>query len=303
MRKRKNKMKRNNLAWKIQQNTRDDAMAQGENIIEVTGISTLPINVFNIIKEEKPIHTEGDDFGDDFDGRLEYSGHRYLLVYNTKYNKEQYNKSQFHPRIRFTIAHELGHYFLETHRNMLRSGKMKYSCTTERFQAKKELELQADYFATGLLMPSKILSPLVNQASEPSLTTIKRTASQFQVSMTSMMLRWVKLSHFPCGVFSVNPKGLIEWGWVSEPLAETKAYRKNSKLISKDAQKFLSSAHFDQYSEEVGKGFLGDWVNTIHGNLSVEEFYAIMPFSKSLLVFIYAYEDEIMNADIGHSYH
>lgn len=293
MRNRKTQMKKNNLAWIIQQNIRDDAMAQGESIIDISDISTLPINVFDIIKEEKLIHTEGDDFGDDFDGRLEYLGHKYLLVYNTKYNKGQYNKSKFHPRVRFTIAHELGHYFLETHRNILRSGKIKYSCTTERFQAKKELELQADYFATGLLMPSKILSSVVNSVSEPSLATIQKIASQFQVSMTSMMLRWVKLSHFPCGVFSVNPEGRIEWGWVSERLVEIKACRKNSRIISKDAQRFLSTARFDKYSENIGKGFLSDWVVTIHENFSVEEFYATMPFSRSLLVFIFAYEDEI----------
>ena len=289
------KMKKNNLSWKLLQNVRDHAMAQGEGIIELSSIDSPPVEVFDIIKNEKVLHAEGADFGTDFDGRLEYLGHKYLLAYNTRYNRDQFDSATLHPRMRFTIAHELGHFYIESHRNILRSGKIRYTCTTERFQAEKELELQADYFATGLLMPSRILSQVINRTPEPYLSKIRDVANKFQVSLTSMMLRWVKLSHFPCGVFSINPDGAIVWGWLSEPLIEINSSWKNDRIASKDAGKFMTSSSFEKYREGAGKGLLSDWVRTPHDRLSVEESYCIMPYFRSLLVFIYAYEDELIS--------
>lgn len=290
-------MKKNNFSWKLLQNVRDYAMAQGEDIIELSNIVSPPVEVFDIIKKEKLLHAEGADFGADFDGRLEYLGHNYLLAYNTKYNRNQLDSAPaIHPRVRFTIAHELGHFYIESHRNILRTGKIRYICTTERFQVEKELELQADYFATGLLMPSQMLSPIINKIPEPTLGTIKEVAGKFQVSMTSIMLRWVKLSHFPCGVFSVNPNGTIAWAWTSEPLIEIKSFHKNNTIASQDAKNFIASSTFERYKEGSGKGLLNNWVSTPYNDLSVEESYCIIPYFRSMLVFVYAYEDELLNS-------
>lgn len=286
---------KNNLSWTIKKNIRNDAMAQGEDIAKIFEFNKLPVDPLFIIKEEPLLYAEGDDFADAFDGRLEYLGPKYLLVYNTKYNRRQ--GANLHPRVRFTIAHELGHYFLDAHRNLLRKGTTQYSCTTEKFNSAIEIELQADYFATGLLMPSGLVSPFVNRTSEPDLNAIKDIAGKCQVSMTSMMLRWIKLSHFPCGLFSVKLNGEISWGWVSETLFQLKAYRKLSYPKSADFKRFLETNSMTSYSEGTGKGFLGDWLITQYGKLSVEEFYAVMPYTQNVLVFIYAYEDEIMNAD------
>jgi hypothetical protein len=280
----------NKYSWKMAQVLRDYAMAQGEEIIKLFEIEKPPVNPFTIIESEPTIYAEGADFGDAFDGRLEYLGGKYLLAYNTKYNRN--NENGLHPRIRFTIAHELGHYFLDEHRNVLRRGRLEYSCNTE-FKTDTEMELQADYFATGLLMPSHILGPIVNKIPEPNLKAIQIAAQKFQVSMTSMMLRWVKLSDFPCGVFSVKGNQ-ISWGWVSESLLGIKAYQKKDKVVSPDAISFLKNSDLSQYREGKGKGLLDYWVDVDRMDVSVEEFYANVPYTKNTLVFFFAYEDEIL---------
>jgi hypothetical protein len=142
-------------------------------------------------------------------------------------------------------------------------------------------------------MPSRILSPIINKIPEPTLEVIKEIANKFEVSMTSMMLRWVKLSHFPCGVFSVNPSGTIAWGWTSEPLIGIKSFWKNNTVASEDAKNFMASLTFEDYEEGTGKGLLSDWVKTPYKCFSVQEYYCIMPFFNSMLVFIFAYEDEL----------
>ena len=61
-------------------------------------------------------------------------------------------------RKRFTIAHELGHYILHKNKNYI-------NCTMEDFYdwtGRKQIETEANYFASELLMPSEIVLKLVS---------------------------------------------------------------------------------------------------------------------------------------------
>jgi hypothetical protein len=278
------------LPWKLAQNILDHAMRQGEEIAAACSLSTPPIDPAVVIAMEDPIHAEGDDFADAFDGRIEYVGNdRFLLAYNTKYNAWPHTGTH-HPKVRFTIAHELGHYFRDEHRNILRNGGPAYTCITE-FQSDPRMEQEADCFAAGFLMPSGILAPIVNGESAPTLATIKDVASTFDVSMTSMLIRWVRLSDFPCGVFSVAPSGL-KWGWVSDTLAKRGMFRKHTGPVrSQDARSFLKGG-VDRYRVGQGLGMLSQWVET-DSRISVEEHYAAIPYGQHMLCFIAAAEDEI----------
>lgn len=277
------------LPWKLTQNMLDHAMKQGEEIAVAYSL-VQPIDPLAVAEMEECIHCEGDDFGDAFDGRLEHVGSgRFMLAYNTKYN-DWPHAGAHHPKIRFTIAHELGHYFREGHRSILRNGGPAYACVTE-FQADPRMEREADCFAAGLLMPSSMLAPTVNGEPEPSLADIKRAAAAFDVSMTSMMIRWVRLSDFPCAVFSITLSG-IRWGWVSEAFAQHGMFRKHSGPIrSGDARAFLGGG-LSQYREGKGLGMLSQWVETDH-EVSVSEHYAAIPYAQHALCLLTASEDEM----------
>lgn len=283
-----------NLPFKLIQNIRDHAMHQGEEIASVYGFAQPPVDPLQIVTGEQTIHAEGDDLGGAFDGCLEYVGsRRFLLAYNTKYDVWSHEGSH-HPKVRFTIGHELGHYFLDEHRKILVGGGPRYTCFTE-FQADPQMEQEADCFSAGLLMPSRLLSPRVNRKRAPTLGDMQEAANLFRVSMTSMMVRWVRLSDFPCGVFSVTDSG-IQWGWVSEPLAHIGAYRKHRGMIpSRDAKAFLEAGPLTQYREGQGLGFLQYWVETQHENISVQEFYAVIPYARHMLTFVVASEDDLVD--------
>ena len=74
-------------------------------------------------------------------------------------------------------------------------GGKSHPCFTE-FQSDPYVEQQADCFSAGLLMPSFLLAPHINKQAEPTLDIIKNTAREFEVSITSMMVRWILLSDF-----------------------------------------------------------------------------------------------------------
>ncbi|EGQ8008887.1 TPA: ImmA/IrrE family metallo-endopeptidase [Vibrio parahaemolyticus] len=84
-------------------------------------------------------------------GRLHHDGNRWVINVN----------SLHHPRRqRFTIAHELGHYFLH------RSSQQGYEdATFHRGRAYSEKELEADNFAGALLMPKDEFKDYVRNSS------------------------------------------------------------------------------------------------------------------------------------------
>ncbi len=281
------------LPWRILKSILNDARSQGEEIASVMGFDSPPIDPFKIIEVEPDIYAKGADFRDAFDGRLKYVGPRFLLTFNTKYN-QWYHISKYHPKIRFTIGHELGHFFLNEHREYLLHGGKPHLCFTE-FQSSPYVEQQADCFSAGLLMPTHLLAPCVNHEPNPTFEIIKQTANKYDVSMTSMIVRWAQLSDFPCAAIFASSKG-IEWGWVSDGFKRVKGYcvRRNKELISKDARKFIQQeSNFLHYREGKGLGLAHEWIEFDILDISVQEFYAIIPYNRRMLVFIIADENEV----------
>jgi len=292
--------------WKELQSHRDWANRQGEEIAQVFDCTDFPVDPLAIIDQEPAIYAKGADLGEKLDGRLSYckarrktQKDRFLLAYNTRYDAIFNYDGDHCPKVRFTIAHELGHYFMERHRTYLQQGGQPYTCYTETY-SEMLMELEADAFAAGLLMPSSLLAPKINRdvGEQASLDDVRAVAGKFQISLTSMMVRWTKLSDFPCAVFSVAEKGGrlgIRWGWVSEAFVTIGAYwRRYGEFRSKGAQQFLgASPDLSRWRSGSGLGMMGDWVETDH-RISVTEHYAVIPYARHLLVFVTAPEDELI---------
>lgn len=95
-----------------------------------------------------------DDWAEDICGRFMYIDDEPVIFYNSKHTKAMQA---------FTIAHELGHYFLKH----LETEEAEIICLDRDFQrmddsddAKKEREVEANYFASCLLMPLDLIHPV-----------------------------------------------------------------------------------------------------------------------------------------------
>lgn len=100
-----------------------------------------------------------------------------------------------HSRKRFTIAHEIGHYVIPSHRTL------ENVCTSKMVESWQKglnhAELEANEFAVELLLPTRyVREPL--RLNDPSLKTIGRVANQFETSLTATTLRFVSLTDLPC---------------------------------------------------------------------------------------------------------
>lgn len=281
------------IEWKLEQAKLRRATEYGEQVAREAEFLEPPIDPFVVIKNERGrIKAFGDNFGSDFDGRLEYQKPAFLLFFNTKYDAWRHI-GQHHPKVLFTIGHELGHYFIEQHRNYLMGGGGAHGSVTE-FQSSRLVEREADSFSAGLLMPKYLLGRTVNLR-PPTLNSVKKARDVFQVSLTSMLVRWVQLCDFPCAVLSIRQE-TIEWGFCSTGFKAAGAYqvRRGASVSSRAAKEFIAEeTSFTSFREGDGYSDVSRWIDNDGTKLLVTEQYLIVPSTQQMLVFITADEDDI----------
>jgi Zn-dependent peptidase ImmA (M78 family) len=99
--------------------------------------------------EDVPIHY--DNYENAFDGMLLYDTDS--SDFHIHINIDNGNRKDS-KRGRFTLAHELGHLFLDEHRLGLKYGLLEPHGSFHNINQKTLIEEEADYFASSLLMPT-----------------------------------------------------------------------------------------------------------------------------------------------------
>jgi len=284
-------------SWKLFYAERDYAARVGEDMARVYQFTRPPVDPFSIIAAERHlIHAEGYDFQDAFDGRIKYVGPRFLICYNTRYN-EWPHSGEHHSKIIFTLAHELGHFFLPKHREYLVTSRSPHGSLTE-FIADPLVEQQADFFASGLLMPSSLLRSTVNRENFVSLSDFHAARRAFQVSLTGMLVRWTQLSDFPCATIATR-EGQIQFGWVSRALRDRGAYSllRNTPVRGREARAFIEAdPGVRVYRDGTGSGALRNWIDFDEMRLLTEEHYFAIPHTRTVWVLVTADENDLQSA-------
>lgn len=132
------------------------------------------------------------------------------------------NKNSRPVRRCFTIAHELGHYLNPRHKEPNEGGFWCYKSDLFAYNLPmganidifKKQEIEANYFASALLMPRNQIYGLLYD--EPSLEEILYFAKLYEVSKEAMARRYVDLHSDSLAVF------LVRMVWSDILLKETK---------------------------------------------------------------------------------
>ena len=112
-------------------------------------------------------------------------------------------------RGRFTFAHELGHFFIDEHRLGLKYGLLEPHPSFHNVNQKGKIELEADYFASCLLMPNGKFRKQ-SGGKKFSLDTILNLSESFQASVLSTVIRFGEIgTHEMFAVISKN--NIAEW--------------------------------------------------------------------------------------------
>jgi len=179
-----------------------------DEVLAAFGQSKPPI-LFEPIAAEEGIELVEGDFGDEFQGRIEFLQEvRTFAVYHPKITTSRYP-----PRVRFSIAHEFGHYYIPEHREMLLHGIVHNSL--DAFRHQNQMEREADAFAAALLVPSQVLKARMGRRGFLSLQQILRLAEDCQASAQATAFRYTRFTAEP-HLAIISEKGLILHYFVSD---------------------------------------------------------------------------------------
>ena len=140
------------------------------------------------------------DYDGCFDGLLEHRGGRFFIY-------RDISRATTSARSRFTLAHELGHFYIDEHRIALKSGRVPSHRSLHEGRSKENpTEREADHFASSLLMPPGWFAKVVCGES-PGIDLDLKVQTRFDVSVTSAVIRVVELDLCPCVAIKWNPDG------------------------------------------------------------------------------------------------
>jgi len=108
-------------------------------------------------------------------------------------------------RKRFAIAHEMGHWFLHEAESQF------FVCTAEQMRDYKgsPMEVEANLFASELLMPTALFRPLACEV-EPRLEQVKSLAGTFNTSLTATGMKFVDINKHEC-ILVLSTNKVVAW--------------------------------------------------------------------------------------------
>lgn len=180
---------------------------------------TSPVDP-KLIAHKNKISVSYNDYGDDFDGMLEHRSGKFHIYVNLA-------RSDVPTRLRFTLCHELAHFYIDSHRVALQSGQTPVHKSQSEFKSDNPVEVQADFFACSLLLPEKRFKQRAMK-NTAGLPIILDAAKHFEASLTASAIRYVSLGIHEAVLVKWDKDGNYHWKRVGQsPWA--KGYRATIK--------------------------------------------------------------------------
>lgn len=215
-----------------------DATLHAEKLVRDENL-VLPIDLMalaksrDILVEAKPETARG------VSGMLLRAGDNFAICYATHIKSGGFQ--------RFSIAHELGHYFLAGHPEHVFSGGKGIHESRAGFGSRDQIELEADHFAAGLLMPSHLFKPEAGRYSD-GFTAIEKLADRCQTSLTASAIRYAEITDAAVAVV-ISTGASVDYCFASRSMRGIRGYKHPSKgsLLPRDAL----TRHFNQTENNV----------------------------------------------------
>lgn len=186
---------------------------------------------------------------------------------------------------RFSISHELGHYFIEGHPEALLTTGLHTS--SAGFVSHDPFEQEADHFAAALLMPELPFKKAIADHA-PGLDCIEVLRKECETSLTATAIRYSALTSDGVAVIS-SIGDAIDWCFMSDGLKQAKGLRWLKKGTAVPAGSVTAS--FNSRTESIragerdaGDGRLNDWMAGERAYRITEEVVGLGHYGRTLTV-------------------
>lgn len=195
--------------------------------------------------------------------------------------------------IRFTVAHELGHYFISGHAEQLFQNGDGVHKSYGEFTSDDRLERQANIFASALLMPHDHFIKEMWRG-DADLDGIIRLAELFKTSLTATTIKYACCAEIPFAMIMSSGQ-TVEYCIMSEALKNGPHMRwaKKGDALSKQTATFRLNERIstDAACKRLdGECSLDDWFEDAPDVTMTEEALNLGTYGKTLTV-IYTDED------------
>lgn len=253
------------------------AKLAAEQLIKGFGITELPINPISIA-QERGIEVIAKPANPGVSGMLVRLGNDFIIAYATHIDNEAFQ--------RFSISHELGHYFLPGHVeavtdssgiHMSRAGGV----STDRY------EIEADQFAASFLMPRHLFFPALKRLKQ-GLSAVESLAALSKTSLHATAIRYVECTRDAVAIV-VSVGNRIDHCFMSESL---KAVNGIDWIRKRDAlPRNTPTFAFNQNTENVryavrteGTADFQDWFGGSRNIEISEDIIGLGSYGKTLTV-------------------
>ncbi|MEO6279856.1 ImmA/IrrE family metallo-endopeptidase [Roseateles sp.] len=254
------------------------AKQRGEALLAEENITELPVDPFAIASKHDIVVQAKPDTESGVSGMLLRHGNAFGILYASDVPSQGFQ--------RFSVAHELGHYFLDGHIDHVLPNDGVHA-SHAGFSSGDPYEQEADNFAAGLLMPSKPFKKLMGRA-RLGLQAIECCRESCKTSLTSTAIRYAELTDDAVAVIlstgrtidycilSETMKSLPDLNWMkrgSPVPARTVTARFNA-----DEHRVLQA---ERDEEEID---VLDWLGGKRSSLVTEEVIGLGRYGKTLTV-------------------
>lgn len=256
-----------------------EAEAEAGRVLTAHPFPSLPICPFVIAEKVGIIVQPKDSLEKGVSGFLMRVGETFGIQYASHIANDGF--------IRFTVAHELGHYFLSGHADHLFPSGQGLHQSRSGFISGDRYERQADHFASALLMPEARFRKEADRAGQ-GFAAIERLAKLFQTSVTATAIRYAKYTEEAAAVI-VSSGRQIDYCFMSDRIRDLRGItwiRKGEPVPSGTTTGRFNAnpANIEQAAQDEGTCHLDDWFDGAPQVEVNEDVIGLGSYGKTLTV-------------------
>lgn len=184
------------------------AEAQADEVLTKRKIIAVPVDPFGIATREEIVCEKLKGSG--VSGCLCGAGGTFSIFYNDSIASEGFR--------RFTVAHELGHYFLEGHYKHIFADDTTRHVSDSGYASDDPFEREADAFAAALLMPPGLFKSACARLA-PGFKAIETLSEKCVTSLTATAIRYADLNDDPIAVIG-SRENRVQFAFMSDLLKQ-----------------------------------------------------------------------------------
>ena len=257
-------------------------------LLEEFDVKSLPVDPVKLAEQlgilVSPKPTNGG-----VSGMLIRHGNEFAICYATHIASDGFK--------RFCVAHELGHYRLPGHVEAVLTEDIHESHT--EFASVDKYEREADLFAAELLMPNRLLKPILREERD-GLSAIKTISINCRSSLTASAIRYAEVSDVPT-VTVLSRNKMVDCAFMSKVMRD---FRSLDWLRKGDSVPYESLTYsFEENRETAGyetriETSLDEWFGGDHKVPGNEEVVGLGSYGRTLTVLSFEhFADDIDDED------